>query len=87
MEAVQLQLKYMFIYTLLYYNWSKSIDFVKIKDDFKLLTPLCLQASFRILGRFSGEVVFVFEVMCTDLVNGLWFGLPCCKDMLHFLLS
>jgi hypothetical protein len=32
-----------------------------------LLTPLCLQVSFRILGRFSWEV-FVFEVMCTDLV-------------------
>ena len=28
-----------------------------------LLTPLCLQASFRILGRFSREFLFVFEVI------------------------
>jgi hypothetical protein len=54
---------------------------------FLYLTPFCLQDSFRILGIFSWEVLFVFKVMCTDLINGLWFGFPCCKDILHFILS
>ena len=35
-------------------------------SDVWLLAHVCLQASFRILGQYSWERLFVFEVMCTD---------------------
>ena len=53
---------------------------------FVINSPL-LTDQFPDFRTFSLDVLFVFKVMCIDLVNGLWFGLPCCKDMLHFLLS